>query len=173
MVVNDLEEDGDPKWLLAGKVLHRTLLHIQTISNAMRPAWGNPRGLSIRLLGENMFLAEFETKRDRDRVWEGSPWHISKNAVILEDFESHMQPSELKFDKLQIWARVVNLPYNMWNDTWGLAIAQQIDKKATVIQIDPVGGFLRARVTIDVVKPLRWWILIESAKRKKQDWYNI
>lgn len=65
-----------------------------------------------------------------------------------------MQPSKLMFDKLQIWVRVVNLPYNLRNDTWGLAIAQQIGKDATVVQIDPVGGFLRARVTINVKKPL-------------------
>ena len=71
-----------------------------------------------------MFAAEFEPKRDRDRVWEGGPWHISKNAVILEDFEAHMQPSKLRFDRLQVWARVVNLPYNLRNDRRGLAIAQ-------------------------------------------------
>jgi hypothetical protein len=121
LVINDLEEEGaPPKWLLAGKVLYHKLFHIQTITNALRPAWGNPRGLVLRPLGENMFVAKFETKRDRDRVWEGSPWHISKHAVILEEFEEHMQPSELKFDKLQIWARVLNLPYNLRNDTWGL-----------------------------------------------------
>ncbi|KAI4989719.1 hypothetical protein ZWY2020_038082 [Hordeum vulgare] len=51
--------------------------------NAFRPAWGNPRGLIFSSMGENMFAAEFESKRDRDRVWEGSPWHINKHAVIL------------------------------------------------------------------------------------------
>lgn len=120
-----------------------------------------------------MFVAEFESKRDHDRVWEGSPWHISKHAIILENFESHMQPSELRFDRLHIWARVVNLPYNPRNDTWGLAIAKQIDEHATVAQIDPVGGFLWARVTINVLKPLRRWGAIDSAKRKKTDWYNV
>lgn len=120
-----------------------------------------------------MFAAEFESKRDRDRVWEGSPWHISKHAVILEDFEAHMQPSELKFDRLPVWAWVVNLPYNLKNETWGLAIAQQIDKEHSIVQIDPVGGFLRARVTIAVHKPLRRWILIESAKRNKMECYDI
>lgn len=173
LVIDDDVPDAAPKWLIAEKVLFRNLFHIQTISNALRPAWGNPRGLIFRPLGENMFVAEFETQRDRDRVWEGSPWHISKHVVILEKFEDHMQPSELKFDKLSVWARVVNLPYNLRNDTWGLEIAKQIDNEASLVQIDPVGGYLRARVTIDVKKSLRRWILIDSAKRKSRDWYDI
>ena len=47
LVINDLEDGTAPKWLLAGKVLFRNLFHIQTITNALRPAWGNPRGLSF------------------------------------------------------------------------------------------------------------------------------
>ncbi|KAE8774310.1 hypothetical protein D1007_53336 [Hordeum vulgare] len=101
LIIDDTDEGLAPKWLLAGKVLYRNLLHIQTITNSLRPAWGNPKGLTFRSLGENMFAGEFDTKRDHDRVWDGSPWHISKHAVILEDFEPHIQPSKLKFDRLQ------------------------------------------------------------------------
>ena len=50
-----------------------------------------------------MFIADFESQRDLDRVWEGSRWHVSSNAVILEEFEECMRPSDLKFDKLQVW----------------------------------------------------------------------
>ena len=169
LVMDDDDGEAPTKWLLAGKVLFRNLFHIQTISNTLRPAWGNPRGLQFRPLGENMFVAEFESRRDRDRVWEGSSWHISKHAVILIKFEDWMKPSELKFDKLQVWARVLNPPYNLKNTKRGLEIARQIDATASVVQIDPVGGFLRARVTLDVRKPLRRWILIDSAKRKCRD----
>ena len=52
-------EGGLGKWLLAGKVLHRNQLHIQTITNALRPAWGNPRGLQFKSAGVNIFVAEF------------------------------------------------------------------------------------------------------------------
>lgn len=129
LVLDDLEEGSKEKWMLTGKFLHRHTLHIQTISNALRPAWGNPKGLSFKPVEENMFVAEFACQRDRDHVWEGSPWHVGKNVVILSEFDECMRPSELKFDKLQLWARVLNLPFNLRAKPWSTAIAHQIDKK--------------------------------------------
>lgn len=173
LVLKDVDNNAPRKWSLAGKILYRNILHIQTITNALRPAWGNPKGLVFRSIGENIFVADFEIERDRDRVEEGSPWHVSKHAVILEEFVPCMRPSELKFDKLQVWARVINLPLHLRDDKWGTAIAKQLDKNATGAQIDPMGGYLRARITIDVQKPLRRWILIESEWRKSSDFYDI
>ena len=120
-----------------------------------------------------MFVAEFANQRDHDRVWDGSPWHVNKHAVILSEFDESMRPCELRFNRLKVWARVVNLPFHLRNDKWGKMIAQQIDPKAGPIQFDHAGGFLRARVTLNVDDPLRRWILIDSAKRKSTDLYEI
>ena len=38
LVIDDLEEGGQEKWLIASKDLHRKVLHIQTIANALMPA---------------------------------------------------------------------------------------------------------------------------------------
>jgi hypothetical protein len=44
-VIDDREGEADRKWMLAGKVLHHNVFHVQTIAGALRPAWGNPKGL--------------------------------------------------------------------------------------------------------------------------------
>lgn len=59
LVLDDREEDAQEKWMLAEKVLHRHTFHIQTISSALRPAWGNPKGLLSRSVGDNAFVVEF------------------------------------------------------------------------------------------------------------------
>lgn len=87
-------------------------------------------------------MAEFASKRDRERVWEGSPWHISKHAVILSEFNECMKPSGFQFNKLQLWARVPNLPFNLRNEKRGQAMEKQIDANAQSVQFDPHGGFL-------------------------------
>ncbi|KAM0917104.1 hypothetical protein ACQ4PT_009734 [Festuca glaucescens] len=123
LVIDDRDEGAQKKWLLAGKVLHHNVFHINTIISALRPAWGNPK--------------------------------------------------ELRFDRLQLWARVTNLPFNLRDKKWWLPIARQIDEMVKEVQFDHVGGFLRARVTVDVAQPLRRWILIESARRQCTDMYEV
>lgn len=62
------------------------------------------------------------------------------NMQILEEFVTCMRPSKLQFDKLQLWARVINLPFHLRNETQGEAIAKQIYTKASSIQLDPMGA---------------------------------
>ncbi|KAE8778139.1 hypothetical protein D1007_49006 [Hordeum vulgare] len=82
-----LEEDdedypGCPIWAIVGKVLAPNNLHISMIKDALRPAWGNPKGLEFHLLGANRFLAKFRCKADKDCVKEGSPWTIRSDASV-------------------------------------------------------------------------------------------
>lgn len=67
----------------------------------------------------------------------------------------------------------MNLPFNLRDEAWSKAIAKRIDKEATSIHFDHGGGYLRARVNLDVAKPLRRWILIESARRGTTNPYDI
>jgi hypothetical protein len=166
-----------PVWALAGKVLlpRPRVLHIQTIADALRPAWGNPRGLVFRDGGPNLFVAELPSERERDRIWERSPWTVSKHAVVLENFKRSQRPSELRFDRLPIWIRVMNLPFNL-HDDWGQKIASSIGEFISVDTGNRMlvsGKFLRARVAIDVNKPLQRWIPIDSTLREACDWYEI
>ena len=45
LIIDDVDEGQPRKWLIACNVLHRQMLHIHTITNALRPAWGNPKRL--------------------------------------------------------------------------------------------------------------------------------
>jgi hypothetical protein len=72
-----------------------------------------------------------------------------------------------------LWARVLNLPFNLRDKKWWLPIARQIDKGTKEAQFDHVGGFLRARVTVDVANPLRRCIRIDSTRRQKVDTYEV
>lgn len=72
-----------------------------------------------------------------------------------------------------MWCRVVNLPFNLRDEKWSKAIADQIDKKASSVQVDHAVVYLRVRVTMEVEKPLRRWIWIESLRRECMDPYDF
>jgi hypothetical protein len=65
------------------------------------------------------------------------------------------------------------LAFNLRDKKWWLPIAHQIYKGAKDIEFDHIGGFLRARVIVEVANPLRRCILIESAKRQCMDMYDV
>ncbi|KAK1618364.1 hypothetical protein QYE76_023881 [Lolium multiflorum] len=174
--IDDREEGNGPSWALAGRILvpNPKVIHIQTISAVLRPAWGNPKGLVFTDGGPNLFIAELASEKDRDRIWEKSPWTVNKHAILLENYQNWRRPSELKFDRLLLWVRVVDLPRNMINTKWGTQIASDIGVE--VVKIDTsnsFSGFLRARVFVDVKEPLRRWIFLDSTLREAEDWYEL
>ncbi|KAE8778950.1 hypothetical protein D1007_48068 [Hordeum vulgare] len=116
---DDEDYPGCPSWALVGKVLAPNTLHVSTINAALRPAWGNPRGLDFHPLGANRFLAEFGSKAHKDWVCEGSPWTISKHCIMLKEFYPSLKPSDVCFDTLSLWVRILNLPFGLMNDDRG------------------------------------------------------
>ena len=66
-VIEDSDDEGSQgvilEWSLIGKVQAPKPIHISMIFKAMRPAWGNPKGLGVRSIGEkgyNLFIADFD-----------------------------------------------------------------------------------------------------------------
>jgi hypothetical protein len=159
VVVEDGENcDTGPQWALTGKVLYNRTLHIDMISGSLRPAWGNPKGLDFSSIVDNMFIATLESGRERDRIWNGSPWMVGRHGVVLKNFEIKARPSDIVFDKMLLWARVLNLPFNLRRPPWvdriamkvGDVVKKDIDEKGIAI-----GADLRVRIWVEVEKPLR------------------
>ncbi|RLN38622.1 hypothetical protein C2845_PM01G20240 [Panicum miliaceum] len=167
------------EWALVGKVLSPSTVHSSAIFGAMKPAWGNPAGLKIRTIGmkgDNLFVAEFGFKQDMERGLSGSPWVVGKHAVILRDYEEDLKPSEITFDRMDIWVRIMDLPLGWMNRhrgerTMGLIGEVKMmdvdkDRKAS-------GPFLRARVAIEVAKPLRRGVLLKTKRDGAPVWLDI
>ncbi|KAM0834300.1 hypothetical protein ACQ4PT_063687 [Festuca glaucescens] len=164
------------KWAIVGKVLSPTLLHIQTIKSALKPAWGNPKGLVFRSARDNIFIAEFATKEDNERVEAGAPWTVGKHAVLINNFVGRQNPTEVCFDKLIVWAKILNPRFELMNKRWGEELGAKLGKVESVetdSQGRTWGNALRVRVTIDITKPLLRWVTTYSKKYKEYDTMEV
>jgi len=136
LVLEDNEDSGLAilNHTVIGKVLAPNPLHLQTIMSAMRPAWGNPRGLEARMVGNNLFIAEFESELDKKRILDGSPWYIGRQVVgrqvvILQDFNYDLRLGDVSFNEMAIWVNILNLPLGLCNEKWGFELAGRIGRK--------------------------------------------
>jgi hypothetical protein len=123
-------------WALVGKVLSPNILHISTISAALRRAWGNPRGLVLNSAGDNLFVAEFGTKANKMRVVDGPPWVVGKHTVLLQEFNIDLQPRDMVFNGLKIWAPIINLPFGYMHKRWGVPIAGSLGIEGSTPVVD-------------------------------------
>jgi hypothetical protein len=114
----------DSDRVFVDKVLAANMIHVHKISSAMRPAWGNPKGLTFNPTGDNLFAAEFGTKADCDRVMEGLPWTVGTQAVLMKKYDVEVQPRMVVFDRFAIWARILALPNRLMNSQRGLETAK-------------------------------------------------
>jgi hypothetical protein len=179
---SDDEDDGEPaattEWALIGKALSPAALHVSTIIGAMRPAWGNPYGLKIRSIGEkgdNLFVAHFGCKHDMEKALAGSPWVVGKHAVIMKEYDEKVRPSDIRFDRMDIWVRILDLPLGWMNVHRG---ARAMGLLGDVVKMDvdgdgkASGPFLRARVAIEVAKPIRRGVLLKTDRKTPPEWFR-
>ncbi|KAM0831904.1 hypothetical protein ACQ4PT_065235 [Festuca glaucescens] len=129
-----LDDEGDddlpcPEWALIGRVLAPNTLHVNTITAVVRPAWGNPKGLIVRPMGPNLFLAEFGSEADKSSVANGGPWYLgNKHAILLKDFDVSIKPEDVIFDRLPVWVRIMKLDYGLMNSERGTQLAAKLGK---------------------------------------------
>jgi hypothetical protein len=178
---DDEDAGGNPSKgrAMVGKVISPSTVHTAAIYGAMKPAWGNPAGLKIRLVGakaENLFVAEFDYEQDMERALGGSPWVVGKHAVILREYEDSLKPSEIRFDRMDIWVRIIDLPLGWMNQHRGTKAMGLIgDVKKMDVDKDgkASGEYLRGRVSIELAKPLRTRVLLKTTKNEPPDWFDI
>jgi hypothetical protein len=92
-----LEDYVDPlvykgKSCVVGKLLANRIVTKEIIRIPLLRAWKLMGSLSFHLLGENIFLFEFEYEWDKSRVMKGQPWLFDGHLVSLMDFYGYSTP---------------------------------------------------------------------------------
>jgi hypothetical protein len=72
--------------------------------------WRPTRSLSFKVLGDNVFIVEFEYEWDKSRVLEGRQWIFDGNLFSVEEFDGCSSSAEIAFDQTAFWVWMINLP---------------------------------------------------------------
>jgi hypothetical protein len=121
-------------------------------------------------------VAEFNFKQDLERALGGSPWLVGKHAVILREYDESLKPSEIRFDRMEIWARIIDLPLGWMNKHRGeraMALIGIVKKMDVDKEGKASGPYLRGRVAIEVSKPIRRGVLLKTRKDVAAEWFDV
>ena len=95
----------------------------------------------------------------------------------MKKYEGNIRPSEMIFDKIDIWVRVDDLPPDKRTEAFGKALGNWLGE---VVKVDADrdgiarGQHLRVRATISVFEPLVWCFNLKNSKDDQEaNWFDF
>lgn len=148
-------------WLsrcLVDKVLSLKLVNGDAFKVTILCAWNSLRiRAAIECIGSNMFVFEFPSEVEKQRLLLEGPWHFNNALVVLEQLEEGGDMGAMKFETQDLWIRVYNAPLICMSKSMAMQIGSELGQ---VLEVDLgtsglcLGQYLRIRVKIDVTKPI-------------------
>nr|POE57539.1 hypothetical protein CFP56_06599 [Quercus suber] len=129
----------------------------EAFKTTLQQLWRGPHHVTIKEVGNNLFLAIFVTKEHMNDILDRSLWSFDKRLVLLKRFNGDVCPNKVSFQRSSFWIRVFNIPIKSMNSTIGNYISNGIE--ISILVDAPKSGlawghFLHIRVDIDITKPL-------------------
>jgi hypothetical protein len=111
---------------LEGKLLTDHLVSKDIIKPKLVRGWKSLGMVLFKMIGDNLFLLEFEEEGDKFRVLEGRPWAFKGSLFSVEDFDERMAPSQIAIDKAAFWVHMYDLPLACMGQEVGFQIGSSV-----------------------------------------------
>ncbi|GLT71843.1 hypothetical protein SLA2020_438340 [Shorea laevis] len=140
---------------LVGKLLADRVVSKETIKSTLLRGWRLTGTCSFKVLGENLFVIEFQHNWDNQVFWRADLGYLKGICLrwkTLTDFYNLPNCFRQGF----FWVRMYNLPLACMNSAVGYRIGSSVGQVEEVDLVEDVawGEFLRVRILLDLSKPL-------------------
>ncbi|KAM7490550.1 hypothetical protein LguiA_033471 [Lonicera macranthoides] len=160
--------------VLVGKVVIDKQVNKEGLRAALRKAWG--RVFSLSEVGFNIFSFSFEKSEDVEWVLRRGPWNFDHSLVAFQRIDGSLQPSALRFSHEKFWVRLYNLSFLCRSREIASVIGGkigQVDDVDVGPNGDGLGKFIRVRVTVDILKPLKRGVTVSLTLDKPPVWVPV
>ena len=115
------------QYCIVGKLMGERIVSKETIKDTLKRWWRISGTFTFKILGENVFLIEFEQAKDKRRVLDGRPWVFEGNLFLVEDFDGRTAPTahRIHFQQSFLLGEDDKLAISLygkrsWIQTWSL-----------------------------------------------------
>ena len=126
---------------------------VEAVRRWARMQWNIKNSLAVVNWGRGLWLFEFESKEEVDRVLKFGKRRFGTNLVHLRTWGEDMGCSSQGFSEEKAWVRVVGLPVHLWSRT----VMEKIG--------DACGGFLAVDEETDELGELGWARILVRLKK--------
>ncbi|KAK2637676.1 hypothetical protein Ddye_025471 [Dipteronia dyeriana] len=120
---------------LVGKVLSSKKVNREAVKGLIEQIWNQFGRVEVESIGENLFLFYFNSKEERNRVFQIGLWHFGNNLIVLEKPVGPGNISKLDFNKVDFWIQIHDIPILCMNRRTTRWLAEQIGKVVEIPRI--------------------------------------
>jgi hypothetical protein len=151
----DAAKDG-LKWMALAKVHTTNIFSPQAFEQNMRVAWSPAKEVQFNHLEDNLFTVQCFCLGDWLKVEKGGPWLFRQFVVSIEPYDGFAPPETVDLNHFTTWIQIHKVPVGYRKDSIIKNLTEKKVGKVTETQLDVkgAGNFVRAKVRLDVRKPL-------------------
>ncbi|XP_020180862.1 uncharacterized protein [Aegilops tauschii subsp. strangulata] len=152
-------------------------MKMSVVEKTMPRAWGLHREAKFAEIGPNIFEVHFGSEGDYRHVIHNGPWQFDFSVMVMKKYEGDKRPSEMIFDKIDVWVRISDLPPDKRTEAFGRALGDWLGETVRV-DVDKEGlargQSFRVRTKISVFEPLVRGIFLKKKKDdKEKTWFDF
>ncbi|TXG57139.1 hypothetical protein EZV62_018452 [Acer yangbiense] len=123
---DQLEGVAEVDICLVGKIISGKKANREAFKNLIEKLWSQFGRVEIESVGVNIFVFHFNNQEERNRIWNRGPWYFDNSLIALEKPEGMGNISNLKFNKVEMWIQIHDVPIMCMNRKAAKWMANQI-----------------------------------------------
>jgi hypothetical protein len=161
------------KWTALARVHTSNPFSPQTFEQHMRNAWSPAKEIIFTPLEENLVSIQCSCLGDWMKVEQGGPWLFRQNEASIEAYDGLDPFDSIDLNYIIVWIQIHKLPIGYRKLSLVRNLVEKKIAKCISVKFDVrgMGNFIRARVRLDVRRPLAR--VVTMSREKQREFYVV
>ena len=101
-------------------------VNVEAVKNVLGNIWKIAAGMTIKEVRDRLYVFHFEDNLEKERVRLRQPWSFNRFLLVLENFDSKVQPEEINLQWCLFWFQIHGLPLGLMIEKIGVVLEELI-----------------------------------------------
>jgi hypothetical protein len=150
--LDDADDQGEMRFLAMVRFYSGKKFNVRGLFEEMRVSWGLHSMKPVQVLGDNMFMLEFDSEWVKRRVVDGRPWRHRGDALIVVSYDGFSPPSPVEINTIGLWVRFYDMPLALRKEEYAHKLGKHLGEVQRADLSYP--NYVRVRVMFPLANAL-------------------